>query len=201
MTMAGSGITLAILAGGEGSRMGRPKGELVVGGKPILGYLLERFNWPGPTLLVTAPGREHPPGWELFSREVSDPVTGEGPLRGVLTALEATETSLVIVTTVDMPEMGTEQFAFLASQIATREMAKGLMLHSPEDERKIEPFPSIYRREGSEILQAHMTTGQRSVHSLTSLERIISIAWPIEWPDRIWTNLNRPEELKAWLDR
>ena len=201
MTSAASEITLAILAGGQGSRMGRPKGELLIGGNPILAYLLDRFQWPGPTLLVTAPGREHPPGHDLFSREVTDPVAGEGPLRGVLTALEASETPLVIITTVDMPEMGTEQFAFLVSRIVTRKIAMGLMLHSPKDERRIEPFPSIYHRDIFECLHAHFTTGQRSAHSLTSLERIISIAWPMEWPDGIWTNLNRREDLEAWLDR
>ena len=52
-------VTLAILAGGEGSRMGYPKGELRLGGRPILPVLLERFAWEGPTLLVTAPGRQH----------------------------------------------------------------------------------------------------------------------------------------------
>src|SRR3954469_12653277 len=102
-------VTLAILAGGEGSRMGRPKGLLRVHGRPVLEYLLERFDWPGPTLLVTAPGRERPPACELFSCEVQDPVAGLGPLRGILTALESARTPLVVVTSVDMPGVGREQ--------------------------------------------------------------------------------------------
>jgi molybdopterin-guanine dinucleotide biosynthesis protein A len=32
-------VTLAVLAGGAGSRMGKPKAELDVRGKPILEYL------------------------------------------------------------------------------------------------------------------------------------------------------------------
>ncbi|MDB5911273.1 MAG: hypothetical protein JWP34_5390, partial [Massilia sp.] len=79
-------VTLAILAGGEGSRMGKAKGLLRVGpepGQPILGYLLNRLAWRGPTMLVTAPGRDHPPGWEQFDRELIDPEAGGGPLRGV----------------------------------------------------------------------------------------------------------------------
>jgi hypothetical protein len=42
-----SQTTLAILAGGGGTRMGRAKGLLEIRGKPILEYLLERFDWPG----------------------------------------------------------------------------------------------------------------------------------------------------------
>src|SRR5690349_20303809 len=105
MTRNTSDITLAILAGGEGSRMGKPKGALVIHGQPILEYLLDRFDWPGPTMLVTAPGREHPPGHEKFSREVVDPVFGAGPVRGILTALEHATTSIVVITTVDMPSI------------------------------------------------------------------------------------------------
>jgi len=33
--------TLAILAGGEASRMGKPKGELVIDGRSIIEYLLD----------------------------------------------------------------------------------------------------------------------------------------------------------------
>src|SRR5436305_504355 len=96
-------VTLALLAGGESSRMGRPKANIQLRGRPILEYLLDQFVWPGPTLLVTAPGHEKPPGWERFDREVSDPVAGSGPLRGVMTALESISTPLVAIVTVDMP--------------------------------------------------------------------------------------------------
>ena len=89
-------VTLAVLAGGEGSRMGRPKGELLVRGRPILVHLVEQLAWRGPTLLVTAPGRERPAGGERFDREVVDAVAGEGPLRGLLTALEAATTEIVL---------------------------------------------------------------------------------------------------------
>src|SRR5437879_5099730 len=98
--------------------MGRPKGLLKFGGRPILEFLLERWNWPGPTLLVTGPGKQHPPGFERFTREVIDAVGGQGPLRGVLTALEATTTDVVIVTTCDMPLVGIEQLRWFAAEIA-----------------------------------------------------------------------------------
>jgi hypothetical protein len=66
--------TLAVVAGGEGRRMGRPKGHLTLDGRPIPERLMNRLAWAGPTLLVTAPGREHPPGCRLFTKEATDPV-------------------------------------------------------------------------------------------------------------------------------
>ena len=115
--------TLAILAGGEGARMGRPKGELRVGNQPILEYLLERMAWRGPTLLVTSPGREHPAGWQRFHAEAVDPVAGLGPLRGVLTALEHAATPHVLVTTVDMPEIDATALRWLLEQFVQRPKA------------------------------------------------------------------------------
>src|SRR5439155_7528658 len=122
------GVTLAILAGGEGSRMGKPKAELLLGGKPILEFLLDRFAWGGPTMLVTAPRREHPPGWERFTLEAVDPVADLGPLRGVLTALNNATTKLVVMTTVDMPGVRQSQLVWLIEQIRERPNAPALMV-------------------------------------------------------------------------
>src|SRR5690606_14231062 len=119
--------------GGEGARMGRPKGLMEIDRRPVLAWLLERWQWAGPTLLVTAPGREHPPAWEMLDREVSDPVAGLGPLRGVLTALEHATTPLVLTATVDMPAIGVRQFTFLMEQLAAMPGKLGVLLarHDP----------------------------------------------------------------------
>src|SRR5689334_5106804 len=97
-------ITLAILAGGAGTRMGAPKIGLRIGNESIVRYLTDRFAWPGPAMLVLAPGMDAPEDARV-DRVVHDPVSGVGPLRGVLTALEHSETEIVVVTTVDMPAL------------------------------------------------------------------------------------------------
>src|SRR2546430_17661938 len=79
--------TLALLAGGAGTRMGKPKAWLEFNGKPILEHLLDRWRWPGETILITSPSRENPPGSLRFNREIIDAVPDQGPLRGMLTAL------------------------------------------------------------------------------------------------------------------
>jgi molybdopterin-guanine dinucleotide biosynthesis protein A len=104
-----SRVTLAVLAGGMGVRMGGAKSGLRIGGVAILRYLFQRVDWAGPTLLVSGVGNEGPAGCELFDGEVTDAVTGEGPLRGVLTALEGAGTDVVAVVSVDMPGVGRAQ--------------------------------------------------------------------------------------------
>src|SRR5688500_9615172 len=113
-----SRVTLAVLAGGAGSRMGRAKSLLTVRGRPILDYLMDRLNWPGPTMLVTAAGRERPPGAGRFEREVHDDVEGEGPLRGVYTALTHATTPVIAIAAVDMPAVTQADLGWFVAELA-----------------------------------------------------------------------------------
>jgi molybdenum cofactor guanylyltransferase len=188
-------VTLAILAGGAGSRMGAPKAELRVGEEPILAYLLRRFAWDGPTMLVTAPGRERPTGHELLAREVVDPVPGQGPLRGVLTALENAATDVVIIATVDMPGVGGEQLRWLVGELSRRADALGVMTRRGE---AVEPFPCAMRRDGRDALAREIAADRRSVRRLCERSEFVAVDAPREWGERVWANLNRPEDLEGF---
>src|SRR5689334_20589131 len=107
--------------------MGGPKSGLTIRGEPILTYLLKRFAWAGPTLLVTSPGNQRPTGAEAFGREVTDPVAGEGPLRGLLTALEWATTDVVAVATVDMPAVTAAMIDYLIDELDEDAKARGAM--------------------------------------------------------------------------
>lgn len=175
--------------------MGMPKGMLELGGRPIVKYLLSRFAWPGPTLLVTAPGREHPPGAARFDREVPDPEAGLGPLRGVLTALEHLHTPLLLVTAVDMPGIGRGQLEWYVRAIADHPDADGLMATRPaETGPLLEPLPCILRPRAGELVAARLSSGRRSLHGLASGPRFVTVPAPA-WPAGVWWNVNRPEDL------
>jgi molybdopterin-guanine dinucleotide biosynthesis protein A len=192
-----SEATLAILAGGESRRMGRPKTELRIGGKPILKYLLDRFVWPGPTLLVTAPGRERPPGSERFDREVTDPAPGEGPRRGVLTALEAATTDILVVTSCDMPGVDGGQLSWIARTLAAHRDATLLML--VRDHSTHEPLPFAVRASCKPLVGEHLSAGGRSLRSLTGVSGALTVPAPPEWPASTWRNLNTPDDVTRFL--
>jgi molybdopterin-guanine dinucleotide biosynthesis protein A len=192
-------VTLAVLAGGEGSRMGAPKAELLITGRPILEILLERFAWRGPTLFVTSPTRERPRGSEAFDREVSDPVAGVGPLRGVLTALENAATPIVLIATVDMPCIGRAQLERALQALNSNEKTIGVMWNraGADDGRDgIEPFPCALRRDAArEVVARHLGLGRRAVHALASEPSFMLVSPPREWTRDVWTNLNTPQDL------
>jgi molybdopterin-guanine dinucleotide biosynthesis protein A len=185
-------VTLAILAGGEGSRMGRPKTQLRIDGVPILKWLLEKIQWDGPTMLVSSPGRERPLGCEVFDAEVSDPQAGVGPIRGLLTAMEAARTQIIVAATVDMPMVRAGHLRWYVEQLSAKPQAAGCLGRHRE---QIEPFPSAWRcKSAKTLVQQHMNAGRRSVYSLGENPSVQVIAAP--WD--IWLNLNGPADLAAF---
>jgi len=189
-------VTLAVLAGGEGVRMGGAKSGLRIGGVAILQYLLERLDWRGPALLVSGVGNERPVGWELFDREVTDAVKGEGPLRGVLTALDGAETEVVALVTVDMPGVGREHVEWLAGQLG--DGAGVMMSRVVEGVERVEPFPCVFRKGVRASVARRLGEGRRSVHSLGEEAGVKVVPAPVAWRERVWVNLNFPEDLEGF---
>jgi molybdopterin-guanine dinucleotide biosynthesis protein A len=189
-------VTLAILAGGEGSRMGRPKGDLAVGGVPLLQYVHRRLAQ-GPTLLVTAPGRVRPPGAQLFDQEVIDPVAGAGPLRGILTALEHASTPLLLVAAIDMPGIARRHLDWLAEQLRASPEAAGLFLRRGA---LMEPLPCAFRvQNATSPVRTVLDAGRRSVRSLLDVPGFGVIDVPSDWADDVWTKLNDPAAWDAFV--
>lgn len=191
-------MTLAILAGGAGRRMGMPKAWLRIGDTPILAWLLDRVLWPGPTMLVTAPAVPCPPAAELFDRHVIDPVGGQGPLRGILTALSHTNSLITAVLTVDMPVVERRHLAWLVGMLAASPSIQGAMCRVNGGVERIEPFPSVFRAAAANMLSRRMAMGLWSVQDLCSEPLFVAMPQPADWTAELWTNLNRPEELAAF---
>lgn len=179
--------------------MGRPKEGLRVRGRAVLVHLLERFAWLGPTLLVVAPGRPMPAGAELFSRVLTDSVAGEGPLRGVLTALEQAATAITLIATVDMPEIAGVHLMELAREMIERPDCRVLMFRrGDEASESLEPFPSAFRSSAIDLVREQLQSGRRAVRGLVGCPRVEAIAAPKAWGMRIWTNLNEPGDLEDY---
>jgi molybdopterin-guanine dinucleotide biosynthesis protein A len=193
-------ITLAIVAGGMGRRMGFPKAWLRIGDKSILAWLHAKLQWPGPTMLVSSPSTANPPDVNLFDQTLVDPVDDLGPLRGVLTALEHLTTSTVVIIPIDMPAINAHQLKWLAKQLALRpNNCAGIMCETKQNaQHRTEPFPSAFRREAVEPIAQCLREGRRSIGGLCDDSKFCVIAAPMEWPDNIWTNLNDPNQFAAF---
>ena len=178
--------------------MGELKSELRINGQPILEFLLHRWKWTGPTLLVTAPGRQHPTGWQAFDREVVDEIPRQGPLRGIVTALEnSLHAQALIVATCDMPLVTRAMLDRLVETLSANENALAVM--SKHDDQ-LEPFPIIMRTSMLDPLHERLRSADRSIHSLAGMENVLVIDAPPIWDARVWTNLNSPEDYRNFIE-
>lgn len=204
-----SDVALTVLAGGEGSRMGRPKIELLLDGKPILHALLDRIAWPGPTILSVAGRQDSFPGFERFSRVIHDKRSGQGPLRGLWGVLKDSYCdspalcTAVVAIPVDMPLLRRKQLAWLASQLKARPQARGLMIvrTTADGTTRVEPFPSAFRTNFAPIAELRLRQKNRALHGLAAEPTVETISPPAYWPEETWTNLNTPHDLAAYEER
>ena len=174
--------------------MGRPKETLLLGGRPVLTALLDRWGWQGPTLLVTSPSRPAPPDADRFDRRASDPVENRGPLQGVLVAVSEATTDLVIVMTVDMPNIGRLHVQPLIDEARGANVV-GVCYRRRE---RIEPFPLLIDRSTKTMLKLRLDAGARSVHALATEDRFSVLEAKREWDEDVFENLNTPEDVARW---
>lgn len=190
---------LAVLAGGAGTRMGGPKDRVRLGGRPLLRKLLERLRWEGPTVLVASAQRAEMEGAEAFDVVAADAVAGEGPVRGILTALEASPCEEIIVVPIDMPGLDPAALRWLWEETQSRPEARGVMLRrNAASGTLLEPFPSVFRRSMETDLRAFLEGGQRAMRALSGLAGVAVVDAPEAWGDRLWTNLNTPEDVERF---
>ena len=133
-----SGVTGAILAGGESRRLGRDKATLKLGGKALAHWVAEALAPAVAELwLVTNHPQTH---LGLNLPLITDLVPFQGPVGGLATALFYARTPWVLLASADAPFLSPQLAATLAGA-AGKISRPALVCRS---ERGLEPFPGLY---------------------------------------------------------
>ena len=155
------GVSGYILAGGGSTRFGRDKALVEVGGLPMLGRMIALVQNVATNVKVVG----SPQKYGQFEREmVSDQWPGEGPLGGIITALEDATKSPAprewnLVLSCDMPFLTREWLTFLCERAAISE-AQVVLPHSTQGP---EPLCACYRTDAAGTLRAAFESGIRKV--------------------------------------
>jgi molybdopterin-guanine dinucleotide biosynthesis protein A len=150
-----------VLAGGGSTRFGRDKALVEVGGVPMLELMLDLLiTVTGEVIIIGPPERYMNFGVGI----VRDRWAGEGPLGGIITALELTAKSPAkckwnLIVSCDMPFLTREWLTFLCQRAAKSEAQVVLPFsgHGPE------PLCACYRTDASGALLATFESGVRKV--------------------------------------
>lgn len=172
-----------VLAGGSGSRLGRPKATVVVRGRTLteraVDLLAARCD---PVVVVSRPDVPLP---SLDVAVVFDRRGVRGPMNALASGLEAVTTDDVLVLACDLPFTGPVLDRLLAAPAGTTVAAR--------DER-IQPLCARYPRVAT--LEACRKLGAQGVRRMTSL--LITLdARSIEVGEGELFNVNTPADLDA----
>ncbi|MBM3766230.1 MAG: molybdenum cofactor guanylyltransferase [Acidobacteria bacterium] len=183
MTSAVSGF---VLAGGASRRMGSDK-ALLGGADDTLLLRVARVveAGTGSAIVVAPQGRYEDMGVPVLA----DRWPGEGPLGGIVTALEFSRDPLNLIVAVDMPAIDVPTLREML--VAAAESGRTVI--PAHKDGATEPLCAVYHRDDLPALRAFFDSGGRRMR-----EAIEKIPYHrVEAAERVFANINTPEEWEA----
>src|SRR4029079_16047042 len=189
-----------ILAGGQSRRFGGgDKGFADLDGRPVLSHVIERFRPQIGRLILNANGDLS--RFASFGLEVvaDREIPGQGPLSGILTALEwakrhAPDCTAVATVSTDVP--------FLAPNLIQRlEAERGDRVAIAVSAGRRHPTIAIWPLTSREAVADALQRGALSVAALAAELNAVAVPFPMGEIDGVtidpFFNVNRPEDLVA----
>ncbi len=188
-------FSVAILAGGFGTRLGEDKASAVIAGRPLLHWMADAVSGLSDDLLVLhrADQRlvEAPPG--VVWRPVVDRRAEAGPLAGIEAGLHASRHELMVAVATDMPLIHQELLRAIAAA------CKGYAAAMPVLRGIAQPLCAAYRRSALPVIEAQLDEGDGRIryimprlHGRTLAESDVTAYDPTL---ESFTNVNRPDDL------
>lgn len=186
-----SDIVVAVLAGGEGSRIGGGKPLIKLGGKTLVERAYDRaMGWSSASVVAVRSSEQLGPCQLPW---IADAAGIDGPLAGLAAALEwacrqGAEALLTIAC--DMPFLPDELLMRLSSEIGDRRAAiasSGGQLH---------PVCGLWRNAAIDEFPAYCESGRRSLRGFAEQVGFVAVEWATEPRDPFF-NINSPADLAA----
>jgi molybdopterin-guanine dinucleotide biosynthesis protein A len=183
-------FSAVVLAGGQSTRMGRPKADIEVGGIPLWRRQVDLVAGLNPSKLMISVGEGWMPAdgrWTV----VRDRVPGLGPLGGIQAALGSMSADFLLVLAVDMPSMSRGFLERLIKLAGT----KGVV---PEENGAYEGLAAIYPGSIGPIVDEALGREDRSLQSMIRraiAERLVEALPIAEQEKPLFRNVNSPADL------
>lgn len=180
-------LTMVILAGGAGRRMGGNKAELIWNGRTFLEHQVEKGRSLGISEILISGGRDRRHSDICGCPVVLDHIWGLGPLGGMEAALSRVRTKWCLVLGVDMMKISCRELAFLISA-AEKSNASAVIL---EHGGRMEPLIGMYQSSLAGEIRTFLRDGNRSVRQF--LNQIGFETYESHAEEAEFLNVNDPE--------
>lgn len=150
-----------ILAGGNSSRMGANKAEMIFAGEPLLQRVLLRLSVAVDDVVVIGP--QTLASVVPLAHVISDLLPAVGPLGGLYTALKATACARVFLLACDMPfaQPGLMRAMLALSEANTS--ADAVVLQAGQ---RVQPLHAVYQRTCLPAIEKALASDDHSMQSL-----------------------------------
>ncbi len=189
-------ITVALIAGGRGRRMGeQDKGLIRIHGKPLVQRIVQQLRAHlHPFEILAVANRNQPRYAAYVHRVVNDETPGYlGPMMGIYTALKNSQSNRIFVWPCDAPIVCESLIKSICRSVSDNREA---LIHVPVDSKgKLQPLFGVYHQGLLPALEQAIDAGHLALGRWVREQRHALV--PIE-DARCFTNLNRPEELDAF---
>ena len=189
MTAAAFGrqVLGAVLAGGASRRMGTDKALVEVAGTPLVARAAAALRAAGchPVLVV---GGDAARLAELGLGAVADRRPGEGPLDGIVRALEVADGSAAVVVACDMPELAPATITALIAALDASSSSLDVVVARSE---RLEPLCAAWAPHALPSLVEAFEDGERAVHRVLDGLRVGEVCVAA---DQV-RNVNTPADL------
>jgi len=188
-------ITAVILAAGAGRRMGgEDKGMMLLNGRPLIAHVLERLAPQCDKVLLNI--NRNREAYAAFGCPLLEDTLpgGLGPLAGLLSALEHSDSDYVLSVPCDTPHLPTDLVARLFASL----QQNGADVCTVDDGERLHPVILLVRRSLRDDLRHYLESGGRKVHDWFYRQRHCSADFS-EQP-AAFININTPQQLRAQED-
>lgn len=186
-------ITVGILAGGEGRRLGgADKGWFMLDGEPLIERSIRRVADQAGRICISANrslDRYRALGCPVHSD--ADIAERHGPLAGIVALLSAIDTPYLLLVPVDTPALPTD----LAVRLA-RAMTPDAALVTAESPAGVHPLHALMRQSLWASAATARMAGVRRVTEWQQSVVVRRVIWPEDTP---FLNINRPDDVAAFV--
>lgn len=159
-------VTYLILAGGRGQRMnGVDKGLMLWQSRPMVEHILDRLNSPADKIIISANRNQN-----LYKKYTNTVIADEledfqGPLAGILSAMQICETPYLLCLPCDSPEPPENMLEQLWSCMQKNHKSSALC----HDGERLQPLFGLLSCQHKDTLHDFLQQGRRKVHDFMQL--------------------------------
>jgi len=185
-------ITYLILAGGRGQRMnGVDKGLMLWKNRPMIEHVLEQLNAPAEKVIISA-NRNLKNYKQYASHVIEDSLSDfQGPLSGILSAMQACDTEYLLCTPCDSPNPPHDMLIHLYECMQSQQKTSAVC----HDGERLQPLFALISCTHENLLNEFIQQGRRKVHDFIQL--IDPAICDFSKQKDHFNNFNQPDDMQS----